>query len=284
CAAMTSHPTGTSSPTTCPGRSVSWYAPARGTRASSPRCSAGFSPSWHSTDPAGSRSAPSAPPARRSPAPRRYPPASTRCERAKRHWAARGPRPIGARRSGARHPGPGWAGRPSSWTGRPSRRRPVPAGRPGRRAPRARPTAPRSARPVPRPTGRRPRPSAPGRRLTRPRGWLARSRGWPARPRSWAPDAHAELAPDPRPERVPEPLPRLLVGAQREAELLLGVDQQFLVDDWRQDRPGQEIADVVLAPGEDPSLRDVLTRLLDPVPVRAEPGDGHAVRGTLDRA
>ena len=62
-------------------------------------------------------------------------------------------------------------------------------------------------------------------------------------------DADAELAVDPRPERVPEPLPGLLVGAQREAELLLGVDQQLLVDDRRQDRAGQQVADVVLGPG-----------------------------------
>src|ERR1022692_436930 len=84
--------------------------------------------------------------------------------------------------------------------------------------------------------------------------------------------ANAELTVHPRPERVPEPLPRLLVGAQRETKFLLGVDQQFLVDHWRQDRPGQQVADVVLAAGEDPLLGDVLAGFLDPLAGRAEPG------------
>src|SRR5215468_5659501 len=178
-----------------------------------------------------------------------------------------------AGRCAATRPGPAGAGRPSSGTGRPSRVTPARAGRPGCHGRPARPTPPRSARPVPRLTGGRPPPSAPARGRA----------GRPGRPRSWAPGADAELPPDPRPERVPEPFPRLLVGPQRLAQLLFRVHQQLLVDDRRQDRPRQEIADVVLAPGQDPPLGDVLTRLLDPVPVRAEPGDGHAVHGPLDR-
>src|SRR2546429_8120657 len=165
---------------------------------------------------------------------------------------------IPAGRCAARRPGPVRAGRPSSWTGRPSRTRPARAGRLGRRARRARPTAPRSARQAPRPTDGRPRPSAPARReAVYPRRWRAVPAG---RPRSRAAGADAELPADPRPERVPEPFPRLLIGAPRLAELLLGVHQQLLVDDRRQDRPRQEIADVVLAPGEDPSPGDRVTR------------------------
>src|SRR6266581_8185064 len=87
-------------------------------------------------------------------------------------------------------------------------------------------------------------------------------------------DADAELAVHPRPERVPQPLPGLLVGPQRQAEFLLGVDQQFLVDHGGQDRAGQQVADVVLAAGQDPLLRHVLARFLHPLPLGAEPGRG----------
>src|SRR5262245_52796628 len=71
-------------------------------------------------------------------------------------------------------------------------------------------------------------------------------------------DADAELPVHSCPERVTQPFPRLLVRAQRKAEFLLGVDEQFLVDHRRQDRPWQQIADVVLAAGEYPLLSDVL--------------------------
>src|SRR4029077_7158207 len=84
--------------------------------------------------------------------------------------------------------------------------------------------------------------------------------------------SYRELAAHPGPERVPQPFPRLLVGAQRLAEFLLRIDEQFLVDDWRQDRARQQVADVVRAPGEDPLVRDVLAGLLDPLAVGAEPG------------
>ena len=86
----------------------------------------------------------------------------------------------------------------------------------------------------------------------------------------------------PRPERVPQPLPRLLVGAQREPEFLLGVDEELFVDDRRQDRPRQQVADVVLAAGEDPLLRDVLAGLLDPLAGRAEPGCRQVRRTEVD--
>src|SRR5215469_10978314 len=84
-------------------------------------------------------------------------------------------------------------------------------------------------------------------------------------------DADAELPVHSGPERVPEPLARLLIGAQREAEFLLGVHEEFLVDHRRQYRPGQQVPDVVLAAGQDPLLSDVLAGLLDTLPRRAEP-------------
>src|SRR5215469_18564966 len=77
---------------------------------------------------------------------------------------------------------------------------------------------------------------------------------------------------NPGPEGIAQPLPGFLVGAQREAELLFRVDEQLLVDDGRQDRAWQQVADVVLAAGQYPLLRDVLTGLLDSLPVWAEAG------------
>src|ERR1700722_7598947 len=79
------------------------------------------------------------------------------------------------------------------------------------------------------------------------------------------PRPRAELPVHPLPERVPQPLPGLLVGPQRLAEFLLGVHQEFLVDHRRQDRPGQQIPDVVLTAGQDPLLRHVLAGFLDPL-------------------
>ena len=87
-------------------------------------------------------------------------------------------------------------------------------------------------------------------------------------------DAEAELAVHPGPERVAQPLPGLLVGPEREAQVLLGLDQQFLVDDRGQDGAGQQVPDVVLAAGQYPLLGDVLAGLLDPLPVRAEARGG----------
>src|ERR1700689_1575099 len=84
--------------------------------------------------------------------------------------------------------------------------------------------------------------------------------------------SNAELAVNPGPESVPQPLARLLVRAQRLAELLLRLDQQLLVDDGGQDGARQQVSDVVGAAGEDPLVGDVLAGLLDVPPVRAEPG------------
>src|SRR5262249_42865577 len=50
-------------------------------------------------------------------------------------------------------------------------------------------------------------------------------------------DSDAELPVHTCPECISEPLPRFLVGAQREAEFLLGVDEELLVDHRGQDRP-----------------------------------------------
>src|SRR3984957_19843629 len=87
-------------------------------------------------------------------------------------------------------------------------------------------------------------------------------------------DAEAELAVHARPERVAQPLPGLLVGPEREPQVLLGLDQQFLVDDRGQDGAGEQVPDVVLAAGQYPLLGDVLAGLLDPLPVRAEARGG----------
>src|SRR5262249_1590498 len=100
-------------------------------------------------------------------------------------------------------------------------------------------------------------------RMTDTTGWLASGDSfgistWNAT-RASVPrlaDADAELPVHSCPERVAQPFARLLVRAQRKAEFLLGVDEQFLVDHGRQDRPRQQVADVVLAAGEDPFLRD----------------------------
>src|SRR5215467_6378830 len=158
-----------------------------------------------------------------------------------------------AGRTGARRLGRASGARASTAPGPPTRRpgsayaRGHPAGRPP-----ALPRTPRPARRSPRPTGSR---APPGTTVPRP-SWLVPS---------------GEFAAYPGPERVPQPFPRLLVGAQRQAKLLLRVHEQFLVDDRRQDRPRQQVADVIRAPGQDPLVRDVLARLFDPFPVRAEP-------------
>src|SRR5690606_21881575 len=92
---------------------------------------------------------------------------------------------------------------------------------------------------------------------------------------------YAELAVDAFPEAVAQPGAGLLVGAQRAAQLLLRLDQQLLVDDRRQDRAGQQVADVVAAPLEDPLLGDVLPYLQHVVAVGAELAV--ALRGGVQR-
>src|SRR5579864_8363163 len=87
-------------------------------------------------------------------------------------------------------------------------------------------------------------------------------------------DADAELTVDALPERVPQPFPGLLVRAQVQAEFLLRVDEEFLVDHGREDRAGEQVADVVAAAGQDPLLRDVLAGLLDARAVGPEAGHG----------
>src|SRR5258706_2049462 len=87
-------------------------------------------------------------------------------------------------------------------------------------------------------------------------------------------DADPELPVHPGPDRVPEPLPCLLIGPKREAEFLLGVHEELLVDHRWQDRPRQQVTDVVLAAGQDPFLRNVLAGLLHAFPGRPEPGRG----------
>jgi hypothetical protein len=66
----------------------------------------------------------------------------------------------------------------------------------------------------------------------------------------------AELLVQLGPEPVPQRPARLLVRAERAADLLLRLDQQLLVDDGRQDRPGQQIGDVLPAAGEQPAGGD----------------------------
>jgi hypothetical protein len=77
---------------------------------------------------------------------------------------------------------------------------------------------------------------------------------------------------DPSPEGIAQPLPGFLVGAQRQTELLLRVDKQLLVDHRREDRAGQQVADVVFATCQYPLLRDVLAGFLDPLAVWAQAG------------
>src|SRR4029077_14998849 len=86
-------------------------------------------------------------------------------------------------------------------------------------------------------------------------------------------DPEPELAMHSSPEGITQPLPGLLVGAQREAQLFLGVDQQFLVDYRRKDRAREQVPDVVLAAGQDPLMGDMLASLLPLLPVRAEPAN-----------
>src|SRR5262249_8651793 len=158
-----------------------------------------------------------------------------------------------AGRTGAGRRGRASGARASPAPGPPPRRpgsacaRAHPAGRPP-----ALPRTPRPARRSPRPTGSR---APPGTTVPRP-SWLVPS---------------GELAAYPGPERVPQPFPRLLVGAQRQAKLLLRVHEQVLVDDGRQDRPRQQVADVARPPGQDPLVRHLPPRLFHPFPVRAEP-------------
>src|ERR671914_1666956 len=92
-------------------------------------------------------------------------------------------------------------------------------------------------------------------------------------------DADAELAVDTFPKAVAQPRARLLVGAQRPAQLLFGLDQQLFVDDRRQDRTGKQVADVVPAPLEDPLLRDVLADLEHVLAVWAELAVGGTAAG-----
>src|SRR5579864_3780642 len=98
-------------------------------------------------------------------------------------------------------------------------------------------------------------------------------------------DADAELTVDALPERVPQPFSGLLVRAQGQAEFLLRVDEEFLVDHGREDRAGEQVADVVAAAGQDPLLRDVLAGLLDARPVGPEAGHraGAGLRPSAER-
>src|ERR1700761_7534392 len=104
--------------------------------------------------------------------------------------------------------------------------------------------------------------------------WSAGGLGWSGTYSAYGLRSQPELAVQAPPERVPQPLPGLLVRPQRQAQFLLRLDQEFLVDDRGQDRARQQVADVVGTPGQQPLLGHVLAGLFDADPLRAQPGRG----------